>query len=64
MNYTPLNVAPYQNGIWISWGTDGQGVSSAYVSFVFDSSASSTSSNLEYDVNVTTAADLSGLFAT
>ena len=39
MNYTPLNVAPYQNGIWISWGADGQGVSSAYVSFVFDSSA-------------------------
>ena len=60
MNYTPLNVAPYQNGIWISWGADGQGVSSAYVSFVFDSSSSSTSSNLEYDVNVTTAADLSG----
>ena len=20
MDYTPLNVAPYQNGIWISWG--------------------------------------------
>jgi len=60
MNYTPLNAAPYQNGIWKSWGADGQGVSSAYVSFVFDSSASSTSSNLEYDVNVTSEADLSG----
>ena len=71
MNYTPLNVAPYLNGIWKSWGadgvevssayvSDGEGVSSAYVSFVFDSSAPSTSSNLEYDVNVTTAAILSG----
>ena len=60
MDYTPLNVDPYQNGIWISWGADGQGVSSAYVSFVFGSSSSSTSSNLEYDVNVTTEADLSG----
>ncbi len=60
MNYSPLNVAPYQNGLWVSWGADGEGVSSAYVSFVFDSSSSSTSSNLEYDVNVTTAADLSG----
>ena len=60
MTYTPLNVAPYQNGIWISWGADGQGVSSVYVSFVFDSSSSSTSSNLEYNVNVTTEADLSG----
>ena len=60
INYTPLNVAPYQNGLCISWGADGQGVSSAYVSFALNSSAPSTSSNLEYDVNVTTAADLSG----
>jgi hypothetical protein len=60
MNYTPLNVAPYVNGFWISWGSDGVGVSSAYVSFAFNSSASSASSNLEYYVNVTTAADLSG----
>ena len=60
MNYTPLNAAPYQNGVWISWGADGQGVSSAFVSFVFDSSSSSTYSNLVYDVNVTTEAVLSG----
>ncbi len=60
MDFTPLNVDPYQNGIWISWGTDGKGVSSAYVSFVFGSSSSSTSSNLEYDVNVTSEVDLSG----
>ena len=62
MNYTLLNVAPYQNGLWISWGADGLGVSSAYVNFVFDSSSSSTSSNLEYDINVTTAANLSGTY--
>lgn len=59
MNYTPLNTAPYQNGIWISWGTDGQGVSSASASFAFNCSGSSASSNLEYDVSVTTEADLS-----
>jgi hypothetical protein len=60
MDFTPLNAIPYQNGIWISWGADGEGVSSAYVSFVFNSSGPSTSSNLEYAVNVTTEADLSG----
>ena len=60
MDYAPLNEAPYQNGIWISWGTDGQGISSAYVSFVFNSSGSSSSSNLEYDVNITSEVDLSG----
>ena len=60
INYTPLNTAPYQNGVWISWGADGLGISSAYVSFAIDSSSSSTSSNLEYNVNVTTEAILSG----
>lgn len=60
MNYTPLNaVNTYLNGIWISWNAS-HGISSAYVSFVFDSSAPSTSSNLAYDVNVTTEAVLSG----
>jgi hypothetical protein len=60
MNYTLLNVSDYQNGVWVSWGADGEGVSSAYVSFVFVSSALSTASNLEYAVNVTTEATLSG----
>lgn len=60
MTYTPLTMDPYQDGVWLSWGADGQGISSAYVSFAFNSSASSASSNLEYDVNVTTQADLSG----
>jgi hypothetical protein len=60
MNYTLLNASGYRNSIWISWGADGEGVSSVYVSFVFVSSAPSTASNLEYAVNVTTEANLSG----
>ena len=60
MNYTPLNAAPYQNGVWISWGSDGQGISSACVSFVFNFSAASATSNLAFDSNVTTEADVNG----
>jgi len=60
MIYTPLNVAPYQNGVWVSWGTEGHGVSSAYASFVFGSSAPSASSNSEFAVNVTSEVDLNG----
>jgi hypothetical protein len=60
IDYTPLNAVPYQNGIWISWGASGQGVSSVYVRFAFNSSGSSLSSHLESDVNVTTEAHLSG----
>lgn len=60
MGFTPLNVAPYQNGVWISWGTNGRGISSTYVGFVFNSSASSTTISLGYDVNITSETDLSG----
>ena len=60
MNYTPLNAAPYQNGVWISWGADGQGSQVLMSVLPLTLQSSSTSSNLEYDVNVTTEVDLSG----
>ena len=62
MDFTPSDMSPYQNGIWISWGTDGQGISSAYADFTFNSSAPSTASSLEYAVNVTSEVDLSGSY--
>lgn len=62
MDFTLLDTLPYQNGIWISWGTDGQGISSAYADCTFNSSAPSTTSNLEYAVNVTSEVDLSGSY--
>ena len=60
MDYNTLNSSGYQNGLWISWGANGQGVSSAYASFVFASSSPSATSNMEYAVNVTSAVNLSG----
>jgi len=60
MDYNTLDEAPYQNGIWISWGTAGQGISSACVNLAFKSLGFSTTSNVEYNVNITTAAHLSG----
>jgi hypothetical protein len=60
MNYTVSNAAPYTKGVWISQGQNGQGISSAYATFVLTSLASSTNSNLEYNVNVTLEVDLTG----
>ena len=60
MSFTPLNEASYENGIWISWSTDGQGISSAYVTLNVNSTGTSSTSTLEYAVNVTSQADLSG----
>ena len=60
MEYTLLNSSNYQNGLWVSWGTHGLGVSSAYASFRFESSIPSASSNIEYAVNVTSTVKING----
>jgi hypothetical protein len=60
MNFTPLNEAPYQNGIWISWGADGRGVSSAFITLDVNSTETSATSTLEHAINVTSQANLSG----
>jgi hypothetical protein len=60
MDCNTLNSSGYQNGFRISWGANGQGVSSAYATIAYASSSPSASSNLEYAVNVTSAVSLSG----
>ncbi len=60
INYTLLNVLPYQNGFWVSWGADGYGISSACANFVLYSSGTSATSNMEYAVNVTSETKLNG----
>ncbi len=62
IDYSLLNTAPYANGLWISGGPDGHGVSSVYATFAFNSSSFSTVTNMEYSVNVTSQVDLSGTY--
>jgi hypothetical protein len=62
MDYNVSNTSPYQNGIWVSWGTSGQGVSSVYATFGFNSSEPLATSYLAYDVNITTAVNYSGTY--
>ena len=58
--FMPLNATPYQDGIETSWGSGGLGISSAYVNFILNESASSMSYFSEYAANVTTALTLQG----
>ena len=57
MNVTPLNEAQYQNGIWI-----GQGIASACVTLDANSTGTTSTSTLQYAVNVTSQASLSGSY--
>lgn len=60
MEYAPLNDGSYQNGLWISWGSSGEGISSAYVAFMLNSSGSSTNYYSEYALNVTSSITING----
>ena len=54
----PLNSGGYHDGLLISWGNNGQGVSSSCAFFVFHSQSPIASSNLEYNLNVTSSVNL------
>jgi hypothetical protein len=62
MDFTPLNMAPYQDGVWISWGSSGRGISGAYVNLILNSSGTSGTYYSEYALNVTSQIDVDGYY--
>jgi len=62
LSFAPLNSSPYEDGMWISWGEDGSGVSSAYVSFTINVSASAANYHSDYETNITTAVQIQGVY--
>jgi hypothetical protein len=64
LKFTLKNTAPYTNGIYLSWGTDGFGVSSAYTDFNFSLSDNQVDVQLLYAVNVTTSLVMDGVYRT
>jgi hypothetical protein len=63
LRFTPLNSSPYQSGIWISWGSNGLGVSSAYADFSLDIVGIQANAQLEYYVNTTTTLKVEGVYS-
>jgi hypothetical protein len=61
LSFAPSNSAPYQEGMWISWGQNGSGVSSAYVSFSINTSGPMENYHSEYEMNITTALHVEGV---
>lgn len=54
LNYTLRESSPYASGIWIDWGTNGIGISSAYSSFTYKLSDRETEVDQTYFENITT----------
>ena len=62
--FTVSDALPYQSGTWISWGSDGVGVSSAYANFTLVFTKTDSDLQLEHAINITTTLDVSGTYAT
>jgi len=62
LNFTLRETAPYSSGIWISWGTNGVGVSGACANFTLRLLDRGTDVDLEYAINVTTTLLIQGTY--
>lgn len=63
LDYTLLNSSGYSNGVWVSWGTSGSGVSSVYATISCTSSNQQGSSAVSYTVNITSRISVTGQFS-
>jgi len=62
LTFTLENTPPYVNGTYLSWGTDGFGVTSAYANFTFSLLDSQVTTQSSYAVNVTTSLLVEGFY--
>jgi hypothetical protein len=62
LNFTPYETEPYSSGINCLWGSDGLGVSSAYVDFTLKILDQEVNVNVTYAVNVTTTILIQGTY--
>jgi hypothetical protein len=62
MNYTPLSNGAFQDGVCMSWGGTGEGMSSAYIDFALNSSGGSTDYYSDYVVNITSKIVVNGYY--
>jgi len=62
LTYTMEETEPYSSGIWLSWGTEGFGVSSATAHFTYNLSDREVDADFSYAVNITTTLMIEGSF--
>lgn len=62
LNSTPASEAPYTEGVWLDWGVDGDGISSAFSDFALNLNGRGAEIDWSYSVNVTTRVLISGSY--
>jgi hypothetical protein len=61
--FTALNASPYQSGMYLSWDTDGTGVSSAYANYTLVFTKIESEIHLEHVTNITTGLEVEGTYS-
>jgi len=59
-DFSASDTAPYSDGVWVFWGSTGEGVSSVLVSFTMNASGISSNYYTEYVVNRTSSIEIEG----
>ncbi len=62
--FSVLDSSPYQSGIWLSWASDGTGVSSAYANSTLHFAEADSELELETVTNITTSLNIQGTYIT
>jgi hypothetical protein len=62
MDYSLLNGDGYSDGVRLSWGSSGYGISSAYATVSCSASNSLGSSQVNYSINVSSSLQVSGVY--
>jgi hypothetical protein len=60
LNYTLRGTPPYASGLYLNWGTDGNGVSEAYADFALNASGRELKMQYPFYVNVSTRIQVEG----
>mgnify|MGYP000642665884 CR=1 FL=1 len=61
LSYELCEDSPYSSGLWMYWGTEGLGVSSAEVDFSLSLSDKSGGADVAYSINITTHIEISAV---
>ena len=62
LNATLASQPPYSDGVWLEWGADGKGVSSAFADFTFNLSGRGAEVDWNFNINVSTIVLVSGFW--
>ena len=62
MEFAPLDNPPYQDGFWISWNSNGKGITSAVTNVFINSTELTGIFSTNQEINVTSELDVNGYY--